>query len=76
MTRSYVNMRGLRCRLVSYRAESADSSAGYKAQFMNGNFRWLVGAAVILILAYMAVSHDYNLAVGPGAVRLERSSHR
>ena len=43
---------------------------------MNGNFRWLVGAAVILLLAYMAVSHDYDLGVGPGTVRLEHSGGR
>src|SRR3954467_5720295 len=38
---------------------------------MNGTIRWLVGAVVILVLAYLAVSHDYNLDVGPGRLRLE-----
>jgi hypothetical protein len=41
-----------------------------------GDPRWLVGAAVILLLAFMAVSHNYDLSVGPGTVRLERTGSR
>ena len=41
---------------------------------MNANFRWLVSAAVILVLAYLAVTHDRDIHIGPGSVRIEQSN--